>query len=66
MQSSILAAADADFIQGIRVAIATAMAVLIVVFAAGFVWFPRGKGAIADAQAEEAKLAREESERADL
>jgi hypothetical protein len=43
MQSSILAAADADFIQGIRVAIATAIAVLIVVFAAGFAWFPRGE-----------------------
>jgi EmrB/QacA subfamily drug resistance transporter len=59
-QRAILAAADSDFVEGIRFSLAAAMVFLILVLAAGFAWFPRGKGAIADAEREAKALASEE------
>ena len=41
-QKAILAAADTDFVEGIRFSLATAMVFLTLVLAAGFAWFPRG------------------------
>ena len=56
-QAAILMVADTDFVQGIRVALGVAMALLAAVFAAGLAGFPRGPGtAIADAQREAASL----------
>ena len=43
-QKAILAAADNDFVEGIRFSLATAMVFLALVLAAGFAWFPRGNG----------------------
>jgi len=40
-----------------------AMVFLALVLAAGFAWFPRGKGAIADAEREAQALESEESTR---
>ena len=51
-QKAILVAAESDFIEGIRFSLATAMVFLALVLAAGFAWFPRGKGSIADAECE--------------
>jgi EmrB/QacA subfamily drug resistance transporter len=51
-EKAILAAADRDFVEGIRISLATAVAVLVVVFLLGFAWFPRGHGGIADAERE--------------
>jgi len=62
-QNAILAAADSDFVEGIRFSLATAMVFLALVLAAGFAWFPRGKGAIADAEREAQALASEETAR---
>ena len=62
-QKAILAAADSDFVEGIRFSLATAMVFLALVLAAGFAWFPRGKGAIADAEREEQALESEETAR---
>ena len=62
-QQAILAAADSDFVEGIRLSLATAMVFLVLVFAAGFAWFPRGKGSIADAEREARALESEESAR---
>ncbi len=59
-QKTILAVADSDFIEGIRFSLATAIALLVVVLAAGIVWFPRGTGSIADAEREARALASEE------
>jgi hypothetical protein len=60
-RAAILKAADADFAQGIRVALAVAIALLVLVLVAGFVWFPRGQQALADAGAEAARLRAEEA-----
>jgi len=60
-EKAILAAADADFVEGIRISLAAAMAFLALVLAAGFAGFPRGKGAIADAEREARALESEES-----
>ncbi|HSF23025.1 MAG TPA: hypothetical protein VLE20_02280, partial [Blastocatellia bacterium] len=49
-QAAILSAADSAFVEGIRFSLATAMVLLALVLAAGFAWFPRGKGSIADAE----------------
>jgi EmrB/QacA subfamily drug resistance transporter len=49
-QKAILAAADSDFVEGIRFSLATAMVFLALVLAACFAWFPRGKGSIAGAE----------------
>jgi predicted MFS family arabinose efflux permease len=62
-QKAILAAADTDFVEGIRFSLATAMVLLAIVLAAGFAWFPRGKGAIADAERKAQALASEETAR---
>jgi predicted MFS family arabinose efflux permease len=62
-QRAILAAADSDFVEGIRFSLATAMVLLALVLAAGFAWFPRGKGAIADAEREAKALESEETAR---
>ncbi len=55
-QEAILVAADSVFIEGIRFSLATAMVLLALVLAAGFAWFPRGKGSIADAERESIAL----------
>jgi hypothetical protein len=62
-QKAILAAADSDFVEGIRFSLATAMVLLALVLVAGFAWFPRGKGSIADAEREAQTLASEETAR---
>ena len=62
-KKAILAAADNDFVEGIRISLATAMVLVALALAAGFVWFPRGKGAITDAEREAKALASEESAR---
>jgi MFS family permease len=56
----IVAVADHDFISGIRVALLVAVALLAIVLAVGWKWFPRAGGMIAGAQREEAKLASSE------
>ena len=60
LRDGILLAADADFVQGIRLALASAVGLLAIVLAAGIVWFPRHKEAIADAEHEAVKLEKEE------
>jgi EmrB/QacA subfamily drug resistance transporter len=55
-REAIVQVADRDFIEGIRLALATAVMFLVLVLAAGFAWFPRGKGAMADAAHEAAAL----------
>src|SRR5256885_10028641 len=62
-QKATLAVADSDFIEGIRFSLATAIAFLAVVLAAGIVWFPRGSGCIADAEHEARALASEDPAR---
>jgi EmrB/QacA subfamily drug resistance transporter len=59
-QKAILAAADSDFVEGIRFSLATAMVLLALVLVAGFAWFPGGKGSIADAERDAKALASEE------
>ena len=49
-QEAILATAIDDFIEGMRFSLATAIVFLALVLAAGFAWFPRGKGPIAGAE----------------
>jgi EmrB/QacA subfamily drug resistance transporter len=44
-QKAILAAADSDFVEGIRFSLATAMVFLALVLAACFAWFPRWRRA---------------------
>src|SRR3954452_18966763 len=51
-QEAILVAAESDFIEGIRFSFATAIVFLALVLAAGFAWFPRGKGFITGAERE--------------
>src|SRR5262249_4090750 len=60
-QTAILAVADSDFIEGIRFSLATAIGFLALVLAAGILWFPRGRGSIADAEREERALESEET-----
>ena len=64
-EAAILAAADRDFVEGIRFSLGVAILVLALVFAAGFRWFPRGRGGIADAEREAGALEREESARSE-
>jgi hypothetical protein len=63
VRQAILAAADADFIAGIRTALAVATVFLVAVFVLGYVRFPRGMGGIADARSEAAKIEAEEAAR---
>lgn len=59
--AAILAVAERDFVQGIRIALLVAIGMLTLVLAAGFKWFPRGGDAMmSDAQREAAKLAASE------
>ena len=60
-QTAILAVADSDFIEGIRFSLATAVAFLTVVLAAGIAWFPRGRGLIAGTKREARTLASAEA-----
>ena len=62
--ASILAAADRDFVEGIRISLTAAAGVLLIVLAAGFIGFPRGRGASTDATREAAALESEEASRA--
>jgi hypothetical protein len=62
-QAAILAAADRDFVEGIRISLGSAILVLALVLAAGFAWFPRGRGGIADAAREAGALESEEAGR---
>ena len=54
-QKAILAAADNDFVEGIRFSLATAVVLLAFVLTAGFVWFPRGNGSYSLASEETAR-----------
>lgn len=60
LQEAITAAADQDFVQGIRAGLLVAIVLLALVFLAGWHWFPRGTGALADARREEARLSTSE------
>lgn len=61
VQAAITAVAEHDFIQGIRVSLSVAIALLAVVLAVGWRWFPRGGGAVlGEAEHEAAKLATSE------
>ena len=60
-QKAILAAADSDFVEGIRFSLATAIVFLTFVLAAGIAWFPRGSGSLADAEREARALESEET-----
>jgi MFS family permease len=63
IRAAILTAANADFIRGIQVALATAIALLSIVLAAGYAGFPRGAAAMSDVQHEATKLAAGEAKR---
>jgi len=63
-QREILAAADGDFVEGIRWSLGAALVLIALVFAAGVAWFPRGRGGLADAAREAGALEREEAARA--
>jgi MFS family permease len=63
-KAAILQAADLDFVEGIRLSLGAAIGFLAIVFTAGFVWFPRGRGALADVRHEENTLESEETSRA--
>ena len=60
--AEILVAAERDFVQGIRIALLVAIALLAMVFLVGLKWFPRGGGdaMLSDAERESAKLATSE------
>ena len=62
-ESAILRAADIDFVEGIRFSLGVAIIVLAFVFAAGFRWFPRGRGGLVDAEREAGILEHEEAGR---
>jgi EmrB/QacA subfamily drug resistance transporter len=57
LQAAITAVAERDFVQGIRVALQLAVALLSVVLLVGWRWFPRGDAALQEAEREEARLA---------
>jgi len=60
-ERAILSAADADFVEGIRISLAAAIGVLALVLLAGIRWFPGGTGGIADAKREEGTIEKEEA-----
>jgi EmrB/QacA subfamily drug resistance transporter len=62
-ERAILLAADRDFVEGIRISLCAATVVLLLVLAAGWAWFPRGRGGLADARREEGALESEEAGR---
>jgi EmrB/QacA subfamily drug resistance transporter len=57
VQTAITAAAERDFVQGIRIALLLAVALLIVALFFGWRWFPRGSAALSEAEREEGRLA---------
>jgi hypothetical protein len=57
MQTAITAAAERDFVQGIRIALLLAVALLSVALLIGWRWFPRGSAALREAEGEEGRLA---------
>jgi len=61
VRREILAAADDDFVEGIRFSLAAAIAVIAAVLVAGWRWFPRGTGGLADAKREAGAIRSEES-----
>jgi EmrB/QacA subfamily drug resistance transporter len=63
-ERQILAAADSDFIEGIRLSLGTAIVVTALVLAAGYVGFPRGRrGGLQDVRREERRVASEEEKK---
>ena len=60
-RKDIVKVAESDFVEGIRLALSTAIMFLVLVLAAGFAWFPRGRGGLADATREAASLKAEEA-----
>ena len=60
VRDGILQIADGDFVQGIRLALAGAVALLTVVLAAGVAWFPRHHEALPQAEQEAAQLEKRE------
>jgi EmrB/QacA subfamily drug resistance transporter len=62
-ERAILAAADRDFVEGIRISLAVAIGALGIVLGAGYRLFPRGKGGIADARQEAGRIEAEETHR---
>jgi hypothetical protein len=60
-RAAILAAADGDFVEGIRWSLGCAIVLLGAVLAAGFLGFPRGRGGMADASREAAQIEKEEA-----
>jgi EmrB/QacA subfamily drug resistance transporter len=62
-EHAILVAADGDFVEGIRISLGSAIVVLALVLTAGWRWFPRGTGGLAEARREEGVLESEESSR---
>ncbi|NJN40263.1 MAG: MFS transporter [Gammaproteobacteria bacterium] len=60
LEKAIIAAADRDFVQGIRAGLLVGVAVLCVMLLLGWRWFPRGGGALQEAEREEARLSASE------
>ena len=63
-ERAILEAADEDFVEGIRISLASAIVVLALVLLAGLRWFPKGTGGMADARREAGTIEAEESRKA--
>jgi len=63
-ERAILDAADADFVEGIRISLAAGIGVVALVLAAGLRGFPRGTSGIAEAREEAGALETEESRKA--
>ena len=55
-QAAIVAVADRDFVQGIRVALALAVGLLAALWVAGYLGYPRAARAMTDAEREARKL----------
>jgi EmrB/QacA subfamily drug resistance transporter len=63
-ERAILAAADSDFVEGIRISLVSAIVVLTIVLLAGWRWFPQGPDAgLAAARREEGAIESEETAR---
>jgi hypothetical protein len=63
-ERAILDAADADFVEGIRISLAAGIGVIALVLVAGLRGFPRGTSGIAEAREEAGALETEESRKA--
>jgi EmrB/QacA subfamily drug resistance transporter len=61
IRAAVLAAADRDFVEGIRWSLGCAVVLLAVVLGAGWAGFPRALGGLADARREAGRLEAEES-----